>query len=449
MLVVRSAVVIFLVIELWTCVSETCFTKLKGRVVDIDADIDFVNQLNNFEILPRLNSIVERDYFHYFEVNLERGCPFFSEDLRCGLKDCHVSGCPVEEVPGGLLTESMLTTAMAHNKYSEDLNKQTNVHADEIDCQLAKVDNSLSEEQKVILDNWTIHDAMNEVNFFDLDDDSSGKMIWVDLIKNPERYTGYKGAASNRIWHMIHAENCFDDGAFNYRTFAPSPETLSCLEKRAFYRLVSGLHTSITVHLCARYPRNLFCAVHRNFGVDTVKPSDWGPNVEEFRRRFHPEFTREGLERLHNLYFAYLVELRALAKAAPYLRTLMFYTGNAAADAETRQAVDDLLKIVEARGSLFNEGQLFAEQNTESVSLKQQFRRHFHNISRIMDCVGCEKCRLWGKLQTQGMGTALKILFASSDFFQPKFQLSRREIVALFNALNRLSVSIGTLPDFC
>jgi hypothetical protein len=28
-----------------------------------------------------------------------------------------------------------------------------------------------------------------------------------------------------------------------------------------------------------------------------------------------------------------------------------------------------------------------------------------------MDCVGCDKCRLWGKVQTTGLGTALKILF--------------------------------------
>ena len=28
-----------------------------------------------------------------------------------------------------------------------------------------------------------------------------------------------------------------------------------------------------------------------------------------------------------------------------------------------------------------------------------------------MDCVGCDKCRLWGKIQTTGLGTALKVLF--------------------------------------
>jgi hypothetical protein len=44
--------------------------------------------------------------------------------------------------------------------------------------------------------------------------------------------------------------------------------------------------------------------------------------------------------------------------------------------------------------------------------LREEFRQHFWNISRIMDCVDCDKCRLWGKVQTHGMGIALKILFA-------------------------------------
>lgn len=34
------------------------------------------------------------------------------------------------------------------------------------------------------------------------------------------------------------------------------------------------------------------------------------------------------------------------------------------------------------------------------------------DFSALMDCVGCEKCRLWGKLQVLGLGTALKILFS-------------------------------------
>ena len=99
-------------------------------------------------------------------------------------------------------------------------------------------------------------------------------------------------------------------------------------------------------------------------------------------------------------------------------------------------------------GPHFNESTMFTG-GKQARKLKNEFRHHFRNISRIMDCVGCEKCRLWGKLQVQGLGTALKILF-SGDFDQPdptlfdlksmkrtRFQLTRGEIVALFNAFGR------------
>jgi hypothetical protein len=63
-----------------------------------------------------------------------------------------------------------------------------------------------------------------------------------------------------------------------------------------------------------------------------------------------------------------------------------------------------------------------------------------------MDCVGCDKCRLWGKVQTLALGTALKILFSGKSFginstvdanSKVNFQLSRSEIVALFNGFAR------------
>ena len=34
----------------------------------------------------------------------------------------------------------------------------------------------------------------------------------------------------------------------------------------------------------------------------------------------------------------------------------------------------------------------------------------FRNISRIMDCVTCERCKVWGKLQVLGIGTAVRVL---------------------------------------
>lgn len=55
----------------------------------------------------------------------------------------------------------------------------------------------------------------------------------------------------------------------------------------------------------------------------------------------------------------------------------------------------------------------------------------FRNISRIMDCVSCEKCRVWGKLEMLGLGTAIKILLTPEEEFAQipiKKFLSRQEV---------------------
>lgn len=74
-----------------------------------------------------------------------------------------------------------------------------------------------------------------------------------------------------------------------------------------------------------------------------------------------------------------------------------------------------------------------------------------------MDCVGCDKCRLWGKVQTLALGTALKILFSGRSMglestvtadFKQNFQITRSELVALFNGFSRLSTSIAEIDTF-
>lgn len=80
-----------------------------------------------------------------------------------------------------------------------------------------------------------------------------------------------------------------------------------------------------------------------------------------------------------------------------------------------------------------------------------------------MDCVGCDKCRLWGKLQVTGLGTALKLLFSFdntpvtaqkgasglSAYVDLKAgELSRGEVVAFVNTLHRLSESLAAVDRF-
>jgi len=63
-----------------------------------------------------------------------------------------------------------------------------------------------------------------------------------------------------------------------------------------------------------------------------------------------------------------------------------------------------------------------------------------------MQCVGCDRCKLWGTLQTLGVGTALRILF--DDRESRDTLLSRQEAVALVRTLERFSSALVFIHDF-
>jgi hypothetical protein len=185
------------------------------------------------------------------------------------------------------------------------------------------------------------------------------------------------------------------------------------------------MHSSINIHLSAIY----------RLSADSASEPVFGPNLNEFVRRFDAATTNgQGPSWLKNLYFAYLLVLRAITKMEKYWTTHHFYTGNDTDDAAVN---DKVMQIVEASkgcsSSLFDETMMFT--GNTSQQLKRTFRSHFKNITRIMDCVGCSKCKLWGKLQVHGIGTALKILFSGKKI--DSVTLTRREVVALFNVLGR------------
>ncbi|XP_013067900.1 ERO1-like protein alpha isoform X3 [Biomphalaria glabrata] len=433
--------------------ADRCFCKLQGEVDDCSCKVESLDSLNNNKIYPILTSLLSRNYFRYFKVNLKKSCPFWSDDSRCALRDCHVNVCQKDEVPIKIPDVDTHSEKHERNKYLKELNegKQGFEERCAEERELGALDATISEEKKAEFQTWKEYDETLPL-FCDIDDEHSNDMEYVDLLLNPERYTGYKGPSPRRIWRSIYEENCFKPEK-NYG-YGPdygkdaSIESSMCLEKRVFFRLISGLHTSINIHLCDKY---LFPAKN-GFGQ-----SYWDHNLQEFQQRFDPALTHDqGPQRLKNLYFTYLIELRALAKAAPYLKQKGFYTGDNQEDEDVQKGVNDLLDIIRKFPDHFDESQLFKGNTKEMQQLKSEFVLHFRNISRIMDCVGCDKCKLWGKLQVLGMGTALKILF-SGDSMGPDsivksqdkdFQLTRTEIVALFNAFGRLSSSIHAIETF-
>ncbi|KAM9052653.1 ERO1-like protein beta isoform 6-T6 [Megaptera novaeangliae] len=387
--------------------------QVTGVLDDCLCDVDSIDNFNTFKIFPKIKKLQERDYFRYYKVNLKRPCPFWAEDGHCSIKDCHVEPCPESKIPVGIKAgSSNKVFAITNNDALASLSfvelctyylKVANNTRELEDCEqaskLGAINSTLSNQSREAFIDWARYDDSQD-HFCELDGESF--------------YTWLEGL---------------------------------CLEKRVFYKLISGLHASINLHLCANY------LLEETWGKPT-----WGPNMKEFKRRFDPVETKgEGPRRLKNLYFLYLIELRALSKVAPYFeRSIVdLYTGNVKEDADTKTLLLNIFQDTKSFPMHFDEKSMFAGDKKGAKSLKEEFRLHFKNISHIMDCVGCDKCRLWGKLQTQGLGTALKILFSEKEIQKlPEnspskgFQLTRQEIVALLNAFGRLSTSIKELQNF-
>jgi hypothetical protein len=425
---------------------DPCFCQLNGDIGDCECTSESVDVFNNHKIFPLLDELLRRDYFRYYKVDLFRPCLFSRGGSgQCSSRGCAVDHCRESEIPAGLKNDK------SHDKYSKQANENDSncKKGEDNEDKLGKLDVELSQESQEAFVSWTKHDDLLE-NFCETGDVASPEAEFYDLIRNPERFTGYSGPSAVNIWKLIYEQNCFKPDKPDYEHYLSIEQGMSCLEKRIFFRLISGFHTSINVDVVANWLIP---------GKNAFEPPRWGPNVEEFVRRFDPRQTNgEGPRRLQNMYFAYLVEMRALIKAAPYLAEELFFTGNEVEDEAVRDAVRQLLDLLKSFPHPFDESQLF---QGNARKLKEDFKVHFRNISLILDCVGCDKCRLWGKVQFSGLATALKILF-SGDSMNPDsvvsqehrrsatmpFQLMRSDIVALFNGFGRLSKSLHEVELF-
>ena len=231
---------------------------------------------------------------------------------------------------------------------------------------------------------------------------------------------------------------------------------------------MSGLQASISTHIAMEY----------FFGGLFDRHDDrekWGVNLPLYTKSVgsHPD-------RLNNLYFTFLFVLRAVAKAEYTLGSYRYYTGNTTEDATVTNMMKTLvsgkvLSSLATTGSSekapfttdlkcrkgFDESVLFQNSYTSSSTyfpneitptdeLKYEFKMRFRNISKIMDCVSCEKCKVWGKLQILGLGTAVKILLSDEKDLEDHIDthtgtsklLNRQEVIALINTLNQLARSV-------
>ena len=413
-----------------------------------DACVSFETlQTLNDAVTPLLDDVTRNtDFFAYYRLNLyNRKCPYWGdENAMCGNIACAVSTLDDEkDIPPIWRAEELSKLEGPKAKHpgrqqQRDRGKRPlqGTLGDDVDenC-VVEYDDECDDRDYCVPE----------------DESATAKGDYVSLVDNPERFTGYAGVDPHLVWDAIYKENCFakpstggsspalDVGvppnmfqaASDLRSVFQSGSSQplfddTCLEKRVFYRLISGMHASISMHICRDY-------------LDQ-KTGAWGPNTTCYADRFagRPEY-------LANLYFNYALVLRAVAKLEPYLRSYRFCAGDPAENAATASRVAELAQTAATAPLVFDESVMFADP-AGGVELKEDFRNRFRNVSRLMDCVNCDKCRLWGKLQTAGYGTALKVLFEFED--GEDFSLKRTELVALIDTFGRISHSISSVAYF-
>ncbi|KAF9265902.1 endoplasmic oxidoreductin [Marasmius fiardii PR-910] len=362
--------------------------KPTGPIEATLCDYETVDSVKD-ELYENLQGLVKTPFFRYVQMDMYRGCPFWEESAMCTEPTCSLDNVDEREIPDKWKMKA-----------------------------LSKVDHITNYDK---LAGCYYRDS----DFCYLEDPKVGD--YFDLSQIPERYTGYAGEGARHIWRSIYQENCFAPSSLQ-SPLNPMNEVQTCLEERVYYKVISGLHASISTHICLDYLNHT--------------TGEWTPNVNCYVSRVasYPE-------RLEYIYFNTVLLLRAVARLGPHF--FLYDYAEGADTAAVTLRLNNVLGIAHEAGK-FDEKTLFDGINAQA--LKEEFKHHFRNVTRIMDCIDCDQCRLWGKVQTMGIATALKVLFELDETSLSRSPdsnpLQRSEIVALFNTLHRFSESLHAVDVF-
>lgn len=268
-------------------------------------------------------------------------------------------------------------------------------------------------------------------------DKYSDQGVYVSLAANPERFTGYAGPNANILWSSFYDEDCFSN-ANVVGDNDDMEDSVTTSEQRLFRNIISGFHASVSTHLCYSYLNQT--------------TQEWGPNQKcfEFRVGNFPD-------RLNSLYFNYALVTRALVKLGEQIKLNEIELFDQPAATTSRAKLLELIEALEkkqydsasAKSYVFDEKRMF--QTSESRLLKQELRKRFYKISQLVDCVGCDRCRLWAKIQITGYATALKLVFEEDPIESTTIagtRLSKSEVAALVNTFNKISHSVQAVDYF-
>jgi hypothetical protein len=248
--------------------------------------------------------------------------------------------------------------------------------------------------------------------------------IYVNLENNKEGFTGYQG---QNIWKAIYNENCF-----------LSEGEKMCLEKKIFFKIISGYHANVNLNICSGIKDNN----NNNKYNDKDNYSDYSyiNLINNLMKNI-----LEHKDRINNLFFLHSLFINAFIKSNDALNNLDISTGLENEDLKAK----NILKKIQEKNEIFKN---FTERINNSRSIKKFFeyekinelKMRFRNISEIVNCVSCQKCRLHGKMQIYGIATMLKILYSKQNIIE----LNRNELIAFVNTFYKITRSIKFFEEY-
>lgn len=392
---------------------------LHGDISDCCCTFQTVDRTNLDAVYPLLRRIVATPFFAHFKIDLCSDCDLWHDAPLCMLRDCGV--CECERPP---------EWADAADWMPEGVLDVVDV-VDDDDCGHVG-DRVVTMVDSHVTDGWTASSSPAS-EFFDDSPSSTGEdddtAVVVDLRLNPERYTGYAGQSADKVWTAIHQENCFrhnedreEDGTGDHNCTLPT-------EQRVYNRIISGMHSSISLHIAHSY-----CLEMDPDRIAECKT--WGPNSVLAHER-----VLDHKDRLENLYVVFAIMLRAAQKAGPAIAAAVPTEDPLFSESLsewTENLLPEISEMVKSCPVTFDETSLFVGEGGDSKRL--ELKRRFRHLLQIMRCVGCDRCKLWGTLQTLGVGTALRIILDEDE--SQGTNLSRQEAVALVHTLERFSSAL-------
>ena len=338
---------------------------------------------NNHKLCDSLEKLKKTLFFKIFKINLDPECSVFRQEMICRDTACQICECSNNEVPRvwkqpqGINEDIVTTIDDPFNKWVEKFN----------------VDSK----------HWLLKEDI---------DPKDG--AYINLLKNPEGYTGYRGA---HIWNAIFKENCFSESYSNL-----------CVEDKIFSNIFMGWLVNTNFQIGCNFRNRETNNTYINVSYVTKK------------YLYHKD-------KIDNLLFLYSLMIKAVNKAVPLLLEYDYRSGNKTEDQMTYKYTKEIFRYELLNIDLIEESFQHIYSHFEKFTNSQKISEliiRFRNISSIIDCVTCSKCRMHAKLEVFGIATMLKIIFTSSTE-ELKKSMSRNELVAFINLFAKLSKSVNNL----